>query len=63
MPECSVCGRPKRPRGRSVGIEAENGYCGWDCEGYNQEPRSGHLWPSEFWLEVAAHADLSREKE
>lgn len=48
MPRCGVCGQRKRPRGRSVGLEAENSYCGFDCPGFNQEPRSGHLWPEEW---------------
>lgn len=48
-PQCLTCHLTKRPRGRSVPIEAESGHCGWDCPGYDQEPRSGHLWPGEFW--------------
>lgn len=48
-PQCSVCRLIKRPRGRSVAVEAESSMCGWHCPGYNQEPRSGHLWPGEFW--------------
>jgi hypothetical protein len=49
--ECAVCGLTKRPRGRSVGLEAEAGYCGWDCPGYTQYPQPGHLWPYE-WSEI-----------
>lgn len=46
-PRCSVCGLTKAPRGRSVPLEAANGYCDWECPGYDQEPRAGHLWPNE----------------
>jgi hypothetical protein len=44
MPECAVCGLRKKPQGRD---DMSNSYCGVDCEGYNQEPRSGHFWPGE----------------
>lgn len=47
MPECAVCKLRKPPRGRSVAPEMSNGMCGRDCPGYNQEPKSGHLWPGE----------------
>lgn len=45
MPYCLVCGQRKKPRGRSVPVEAESGYCGYDCEGYMQDPQPGHEWP------------------
>jgi hypothetical protein len=44
MPECSVCGLRKKPYGRD---SMTSGYCDSDCEGYNQPPRPGHLWPDE----------------
>lgn len=47
-PQCTVCHLTKPPRGRSVALEAANGMCGYDCPGYTQEPRSGHLWPGEL---------------
>lgn len=47
MPDCVVCGMRKCPAGRSVPLEASNGYCDWDCPGYREEPRAGHLWPGE----------------
>lgn len=47
-PICTICGMRKRPHGRSVALEMENGMCGHDCTGYNQEPRAGHLWPGEL---------------
>lgn len=45
--ECTVCGRIKKPWGRSVPIEMANSMCGPDCDGYSQEPRAGHYWPGE----------------
>lgn len=47
MPECTVCGMRKAPVGRSLPLEACNSYCDWDCRGYKQDPKPGHLWPSE----------------
>ena len=47
MPFCATCRMRKAPRGRDIPAEAANGYCGRDCAGYDAEPRSGHLWPSE----------------
>jgi len=44
---CTVCGRRKAPRGRSVALEAANGFCDWECSGYRLDPRPGHLWPNE----------------
>lgn len=44
---CTTCRRPKLPRGRDPGPAAANGYCDRGCEGYEQEPLPGHLWPSE----------------
>jgi len=47
-PLCTVCDMRKRPRGRNIAPEMENGMCGHDCAGYGQEPRAGHLWPGEL---------------
>jgi hypothetical protein len=47
MPECTVCGLRKKPWGRSAPLEAANGMCDSDCEGYSQDPRPGHFWPDE----------------
>jgi len=44
---CAACGRMKQPRGRSTSPEAANGYCGWDCPGYDAPPHVGSLWPGE----------------
>lgn len=51
MPTCTTCGLRKAPYGRSVALEAANGYCGHDCAGYYSEPRAGHLWPGELACE------------
>lgn len=45
---CSVCHRRKPPIGRDVPAEIGSGYCEHECPGFNQEPRSGHLWPGEL---------------
>jgi len=56
--ECAVCGRHKCPRGRSAPFELY--MCNWDdCQGYDQEPLIGDLWPDEteeeFGHPVSAH--------
>jgi hypothetical protein len=43
MPQCAVCGMPKKPHGRDAG-PAANGLCDYECPGYTLEPISGHLW-------------------
>jgi hypothetical protein len=48
MPECARCGLRKKPRGRSAPLEMANGLCDFECDGYDQEPRAGHLWPGEL---------------
>jgi hypothetical protein len=42
---CTVCGRRKKPHGRS----APMGYpvCDDECSGYDLEPKVGCLWPGE----------------
>jgi len=46
--DCTVCGRRKPPIGRSVPMDTAGGYCDThDCPGWQQEPRSGSLWPGE----------------
>ncbi len=52
MPECAVCRLRKKPSGRDAAAAAANGYCDSDCEGYDQEPRAGHLWPDEWQDEL-----------
>jgi len=42
---CSVCKQRKAPRGRSAPLEAY--LCDRDCEGWDQEPFVGDLWPGE----------------
>jgi len=47
MPACSVCGRQKKPHGRSAPLEMANSLCYHECPGYTQDPQAGHLWPGE----------------
>jgi hypothetical protein len=45
---CTVCGRQKAPRGRSVADAMWNSLCTDDqCEGYYLDPKPGDLWPGE----------------
>lgn len=46
--QCHVCGRRKKPVGRSAPLEMANGLCDQDCKGYDEEPKPGHLWPGEL---------------
>jgi hypothetical protein len=46
MPLCEVCGKMKKPIGRSAPLESC--YCDEECLGYRQEPTPGHLWPGEL---------------
>ena len=43
--ECAVCHQVKKPRGRSAPLGPM--YCTRECEGYDQEPYVGDLWPGE----------------
>jgi hypothetical protein len=45
--DCLTCRRRKKPRGRSAPLEMANGLCDQDCEGYNDDPKPGFLWPGE----------------
>jgi hypothetical protein len=45
--ECARCHKTKAPRGRSVPLPMAGGLCDMDCEGYYEDPKPGHLWPSE----------------
>ena len=53
--DCTVCGRRKPPRGRSVPMEAASGYCEHECPGHDAEPLGGHLWRGEL-------AEMDREQ-
>jgi hypothetical protein len=55
MPECAVCGLRKKPRGRSAPMEMANSLCDYECPGYDEQPKSGHLWPNE--LQESDHAE------
>lgn len=43
--ECAVCGRMKKPIGRSQPLGAL--YCADECDGYRLAPFAGSLWPGE----------------
>lgn len=43
---CTTCGSRKAPRGRSAPMEMR--CCDFECPGYEQEPKPGHLWPGEL---------------
>lgn len=59
-PRCAVCGFPKQLRGRSYPL-GMGGRCSSECSGYDQKPRSGHLWPSEWREHKAARAHWSTQ--
>ena len=61
MPDCDVCGRPKKPWGRDAGAAAANGFCSNQCEGYTQEPQAGHFWSDEEPALRAALAQAEKE--
>lgn len=44
---CPLCGRIKKPVGRSAAPGMANGLCDDECEGYRQEPYAQQLWPGE----------------
>lgn len=43
--DCSICGRRKKPQGRSAPIG--DSLCDYECPGYELEPKIGQLWPGE----------------
>lgn len=45
--DCTVCGRRKKPIGRSAPIEMGGSLCDWECHGYDLDPKPGELWPGE----------------
>ena len=50
-PQCTVCGRRKKPMGRDAGIGIDS-WChnyrdGFGCEGYMQDPQPVQHWPGE----------------
>lgn len=59
---CDVCGRAKKPIGRSAPVMAS--YCDDDCRGYRAEPKPGSLWPNEteaeFGFKVGPEATEER---
>ena len=59
--ECAACGLRKHPFGRDPGVAAANGYCGFDCHSYSEEPFPGGLWPGERVGDVYGHEDWHDE--
>jgi hypothetical protein len=45
--DCAVCGRRKKPFGRSAPLLMANSLCDQDCDGYYNDPKPGQLWPGE----------------
>ena len=43
--ECAMCRRTKQPHGRSAPMGSS--FCDDDCDGYDQDPQAGCLWPGE----------------
>ena len=44
---CTVCGKRKKPVGRSAPAELAVGMCDFGCPGYLEFPMPGSLWPGE----------------
>lgn len=50
---CTVCGKQKPPRGRSIPLLLYGYFCApsldpaEECPGYRQDPQPGDLWPGE----------------
>jgi hypothetical protein len=45
LPRCTVCGRSKKPMGRSSPLEMS--LCDDDCGGYRESPEPTCRWPGE----------------
>lgn len=45
--DCTVCGKPKKPRGRDAPMLSAGTYCDPDCDGYYRDPMPDNLWPGE----------------
>jgi hypothetical protein len=50
---CAVCGKRKKPAGRSAPMEMANSLCEFECEGYYREPLPPTRWPGEECGECA----------
>lgn len=59
---CTVCGLNKKPRGRSAPLEMANGLCDHECEGYDQPPFAGDLWPGETAEEFGYPCQTTEER-
>lgn len=45
--DCTVCGKRKKPIGRSAPLEMAGSLCDMECTGYLALPHPPHLWPNE----------------
>jgi hypothetical protein len=61
-PDCAVCWRRKKLRGRDYAAALAGMHCDPECPGYDKEPRAGHLWWSE-WREHEANRERSDSSE
>lgn len=60
---CARCGRNKIPRGRSAPMEMANGLCHRsECEGYDEPPLPGDLWPGETAEEFGYPCQTTEER-
>ena len=44
---CDACELRKKPVGRSASLEMANSLCDHECNGYDNTPHVGSLWPGE----------------
>ena len=44
---CVVCGKAKKPLGRSAPLEMYTTLCDSECSGYRQDPQPDCRWPGE----------------
>jgi hypothetical protein len=60
---CSVCGRPKNPRGRSAPPEIAGLLCRpLFCPGYERPPYPGDLWPGESAADFGYPCQTTEER-
>ena len=58
---CTMCKRRKKPHGRSAPMDW-HGCAQGECDGYNEDPKPGCLWPGEtdadFGYDCCDHATV-----
>jgi hypothetical protein len=60
---CKTCGKPKAPHGRSVSPLTYPSWCTSECEGYNDAPYAGCLWPRETAEDFGYYSCLNATEE